>query len=168
MNRRLRGMFGMALTWGVAWAIVGLTLAGVAWLFVPRGVLPRGVVLGATMRWGVFGAVSGAAFALVLSFAERRKHSLDALSMERVTGWGALGGAILPLALLPVLAIALPVALRPVLSLVPMGSILGVASAAASLRIARRADRSLPTLTSQGSSTDTVQLVAPAMLVMEH
>ena len=149
LMRRVRGVVGMALGWGTTWAGFGFALVNLAFLFTPRAVLPpeqslSSVLLAATLLWGLVGAVSGAAFAVALVFGERRGQSVETLSMERVTAWGALGGALLPLALLPILAVVSPAAFRPLLSLAPIGSVLGVASAAATLRLARRTGGSLP------------------------
>jgi hypothetical protein len=145
IGRRVRGVLGMALLWGASWALVGLTIVSVALRFVPaRTYLPRDIVLQNTLGWGVFGAISGAVFAIALSLAERRARSLDALSAERVSAWGAIGGAVLPLAMLPVWAVILPAAVRPGLVIVTLGGVLGAASATASLRLARRGRESLP------------------------
>jgi hypothetical protein len=46
--------------------------------------------------WSFFGAISGAVFAALLMWLERRR-SIDNLVGRRVAGWGALGGATLPL-----------------------------------------------------------------------
>jgi hypothetical protein len=48
--------------------------------------------------WTVWGGVSGAVFALVLGFVERRSR-LDQLSFARTAVWGALGAVSLPTAL---------------------------------------------------------------------
>jgi hypothetical protein len=108
------------------------------------------------LNWTTVGAISGAAFALVLSVAERRRSSLGALSMSRVVWWGAIGGAALPLVLLPLLPILAPALAHQVPALQSMSAALrqaimagavygalGAASAGASLHIARRADRAL-------------------------
>jgi hypothetical protein len=143
--RRLRGVIGTAVTWGTSWAAVGLALGSIALRFVPPGVLPADALLQTTMRWGILGAVSGASFAIALSLAEKqRAHAVDELTGRRVAWWGAVGGAVLPAAVLPFVALTLPAALIPALFLVPVGSALGAVSAATSLRLARRAQRLAP------------------------
>ncbi len=140
--RRLRGVIGTALTWGTSWATVGLVLGSIALRFVPPGVLPADALFQTTLRWGILGTVSGAAFAIALSLAEKRRaRAVDELTGRRVAWWGAVGGAALPAAVLPFVALTVPAALIPALFLVPVGSALGAASAAASLRLARRAQR---------------------------
>ena len=142
--RRARGVVTTALLWAAAWGLVGLALGGLLWAFT--GPHPsRGALVLVTARWwATLGAVAGAAFALALSAAERRARSLDALSAGRVARWGALGGAALPLLLLPLFWAAHRGALGVGVSLVPLCSALGAASAAGSLRIARRAPGRLP------------------------
>jgi hypothetical protein len=149
IGRRVRGVLGTALVWGASWGLVGLAIVSVALRLAPASVhLPRHIMLQNTLAWGVFGAVSGAVFAIALSFAERRAQSLDTLSVERVSAWGAIGGAVLPLAMLPVWAVILPAAVRPGLVLVTLGGVLGAASATASLRLAQRGRESLSSASS--------------------
>ena len=153
--QRTRGILGTALTWGVAWAVGGLTLASVALPFLrsrlPSDILLSDVLIQGTLRWGLFGALSGTLFAITASRLAGRGESVESLSMENVTGWGALGGAVLPVALIPVLAFAFPAAVGPALEIAAVGGILGAASAGASLRLARRsrASRALTTPTSR-------------------
>ena len=155
MMRRIRGVFGMALTWGVAWAIGGFALGGVALVFVrselPSDMLLIDLLIQATLRWGLFGALSGAAFAITAARLAGRGQSVESLSMENVTGWGVLGGAVLPVALAPLLAFAFPAAVGPVLEIAAVGGMLGAASAGASLRLARRSrtSQALPAPTPQ-------------------
>ena len=138
--RRLRGVLGTALTWGASWAVIGLGLGSIALRFVPPGIMPPHALLLVALRWGVLGALSGASFAIALSIAERRRaRAVEELTGRRVALWGAVGGAVLPIALLPLVAAVVPAALVPALALVPFGSVFGAASAAASLRLARRA-----------------------------
>ena len=60
---------------------------------------PGNFVWSILLNWTFVGMISGAIFAITLSVAERRKGSLDALSMRRVAGWGAIGGVALPMLL---------------------------------------------------------------------
>jgi hypothetical protein len=129
--RRIRAMLRTAVVWSAAWTVPGLV-------------------------WTCVGAISGAAFALTLSVAERRRSSLGTLSMRRVVSWGAIGGAALPLVVLPLLPIVAPelagqfpavqnlsAALRQGLLAASVYGLLGAVSAGASLQLARRVDPGL-------------------------
>lgn len=155
--RRIRAMLRTAVVWGAAWTVPGLIWISVLALF-QRDSSPHvglsGFVWTILLNWTVVGAISGAAFALVLSLAERRQSSLSALSMRRVVTWGAIGGAALPLVVLPLLPIVAPGLTRNLPALHDLSSalrqailtgtvygLLGAVSAGASLHLARRADR---------------------------
>lgn len=102
MLRRLRGVLGTALTWGAGWTVIGSVIGGAQVLALRTAgspipmTLSRFIVL-VTLRWAVFGAISGALFALVLWYAGRRVASLSVLSTIRSAGWSALAGAVVPL-----------------------------------------------------------------------
>jgi len=94
--RKLRGMLGVGLTWGVGWGIIMFILGSIIGVVDPdsldAGEEPwrlAGIV-------GTVGFISGSVFALIFSSAERRK-SIRELSVLRSAFWGALGGAVLPL-----------------------------------------------------------------------
>ena len=103
MMRRIRGVLRTALTWGVAWSIPGLLW--VTWFTFFKQGGPRFDALNffwtILHNWSFVGAATGAVFAVAFSVAERRTGSLEALSIRRVATWGAIGGAGLPLLLLP-------------------------------------------------------------------
>jgi hypothetical protein len=126
--RNLRGALGIAATWGVSWALIGATLSIITGIVDPpsidagEGPLPIGAIFGAV------GAISGFAFGLVMSFAERRR-SLRDLSIGRAALWGVLGAAALPL--LTTMNNSILIFVCP----------LGAAFAAASVALARRASR---------------------------
>ena len=97
--RRSRGVLVTAVSWALLWLPVGLLdvlIEGAPpeCLYCPSNwlVLFLGI-------WSLTGAVSGAAFAVVLMIAERR-HSLAELSMLRIASWGAIGAAVVPVAFL--------------------------------------------------------------------
>jgi hypothetical protein len=157
--RRIRAMLRTAVVWGAAWSVPGLVWVSVL-AFLTRHSSPQvgisGFVWTILLNWTVVGSISGALFALTLSLAERRRSSLSALSMRRVVTWGAIGGAALPLLVLPLLPIVAPefarqlpaihnlsVALRQAILAGTVYGLLGAVSAGASLRLARRADRDL-------------------------
>jgi len=95
VTRRLRGLIGIATTWGVCFSGLSSLLYFVAWL---SGSLWEVEVFGARIwitiaaRGFVVGAFAGAVFSLVLAAAERRR-TLSGLSSGRVALWGFLGTA---------------------------------------------------------------------------
>jgi hypothetical protein len=146
-------MFKIAALWGAAWSVPGLVWLGLA---VYRGdALPfrlLSFVRDVVLNWTVVGAIGGALFALTLSLAEGRRRSVGALTMRRVVSWGAIGGAALPLILLPLVPIVAPdlarqlpaihdlaAALRQAILAGAVYGALGAVCAGASLHIARRA-----------------------------
>ncbi len=154
--RRLRGILRTALVWGIAWTLPGIVwVRGLLWLTHAQVPGLGGVFWSSVIQnWTLVGAISGALFALVFSAAERRTHSLESLSMRRFAMWGAIGGAGLPLILFPAMARMIPSAIGQALGAAAVYGLLGAASAAGSLRLARRANPALPsTLTDHDALT---------------
>lgn len=82
-----RGMGGMALTWSVGWLVLHtVEMVGISFI---TG-LPLELLFPGLVRFGFWGAMAGAVFALFLTTVERRK-SLDDLSLGRVALWGGIG-----------------------------------------------------------------------------
>jgi hypothetical protein len=144
--RRLRGIAGAALAWAVVWGIAGVVFASLLalWSSLGHGGLVEGtgrMLLQRGMAWGIWGALSGAVFATVLLWMERRR-GIDDLSTARVAAWGALGGMALPTLMAVYLATGplhrdldgLPVVLL-------LGALLGAGCAAGSLALARQPER---------------------------
>ena len=94
--RKLRGIFGMGLTWGVGWAMVLFVIGTIIGIVDPDSIDPGEEPWRMALIVGTVGFVSGSLFGLIFSRAERRKSIKD-LSVSRATLWGALGGAALPL-----------------------------------------------------------------------
>ncbi|MEP6730985.1 MAG: hypothetical protein ABJE10_10115 [bacterium] len=155
VSRRARAMLSIAALWGAAWFVPGLVWVGrLEWHRddgLPFNLL--NVVVYAFLNWAVVGAIGGTLFALTLGFAERRRSSLDALSMRRVVTWGAIGGAAFPLLVIPLVPVVAPefarqlpdihnfsAAFRQAIGGGVVYGLLGAISAGASLRLARRAD----------------------------
>jgi hypothetical protein len=102
MYRRLRGLLGTTLTWGVLGAIVGfpvylsLALMGpwpvnaIRW---ERELTKLAAWEGMSFLWGL---ACGLAFAVVLLLVERRQRKQ--LAPTRVAAWGALAGGLFPAA----------------------------------------------------------------------
>ena len=102
MYRRLRGLIGTTLTWGVLGAIVGfpvylsLALMGpwhVSAIRWERELTKLAAWEGMSFLWGL---ACGLAFALALLAVERRQR--QQLAPTRVAAWGALAGGLFPLA----------------------------------------------------------------------
>lgn len=92
--RRLRGLAGIGLTWGVLWALFGIALVMGIRVFDPAAAQEEALLVGRVL--GFAGFVSGLAFGTLLAIAERRR-SLRTLSVWRAGLWGAIGAAIIPL-----------------------------------------------------------------------
>lgn len=133
MFRRIRAGLGLGLTWVAGWTCLGALLG-----FVMGG---PSVVAPLAFGYGLTGFVSGAAFSVALSFAERRRR-FEELSMGR---FAALGGATV--AAFQVLMNGLAASsFGPVftwvswLGLTAFAAVCGAASAVGTLTLARRAD----------------------------
>ena len=147
-RRRVRGALGMGVTWAIGWALFGL-LIGVTSLLFPD--LPW---------WDAFfrsfdaplpalampGFIGGVLFSAVLGIAGRR-HTFEELSLPRVAAWGAVGGLALGLvpAALVLVGLGTPradlVLWQVTAATCGPSVLLGAASAAGSLALARQAER---------------------------
>lgn len=129
----------------MAWMPLGLALSLYAGLRAPEpsDIISRPVSLPLFVSvWTVWGGMSGALFALLLGFAERRR-TLGNLSRARTAVWGALGCMTLPAALTLVDVLQTPAGLRGYgwrfpLTALAVSAALGAACAAATLALARR------------------------------
>jgi hypothetical protein len=97
VTRRLRGLIGMATTWGVCFSALSTLLFLGARLVgsLPVEMFGARIVIAIAGRGFVVGALAGALFSLVLAAAERRR-TLSGLSSGRVALWGFLGTAAIP------------------------------------------------------------------------
>lgn len=143
--RRMRGALGMGITWAIAWAIGGL-LIGVASLVLPLDWF-FAVFDAPLPAMAIPGFFAGAFFSVVLGIAGRQRRFSE-LSMPRFIGWGALGGVMVilfPLALVAV-GLATPTSdgtFWPRVAVAAASFVLfSAASAAGTLAIARKAERS--------------------------
>lgn len=123
--RNLRGLLGIALTWGILWAAVAIAVGTIIGIVDPDSIDPgeEPIVLGAMV--GLVGFISGLVFSGLLSIAERQKTIID-LSLSRVAMWGILVSAAFPL--------LAGKDIRMMLFLGPLGAV----SALASVAMARR------------------------------
>lgn len=94
--RRLRGLLGVGITWGAAWSGIGAVIGAVVGIVWPDVWAFGNPVLDWAVGMGLYGLVSGAGFAGLLSLGEGRK-TLRQLSLGRVAIWGVLGSALVPL-----------------------------------------------------------------------
>ena len=92
--RRLRGLAGIGLTWGLLWALFGVALVMGLRGFAPASAGESPLVVGRVL--GYAGFVSGVAFGTLLTVAERRRN-LQSLVLWRAGLWGAIGAAVIPL-----------------------------------------------------------------------
>ena len=83
--RRMRGVIGMGLTWGAAWAVVGS---------VPRWVLGFNADAPFPLIFGVLGFIAGIIFSGLLMLTERRRD-FDEMKLSRFAASGAVGGLLL-------------------------------------------------------------------------
>ena len=150
--RRIRGAVGMGLTWAAAWALVGI-LTGVASVLLPG--LPWDAffeVFDAPLpALAIPGFVGGALFSTVLGIAGRRRRFAE-LSLPRFAAWGAVGGLLLSLVPVALVAVGLASVESGALRLWQLTAaisgpltLLSAASATGSLALARMAEnRVLP------------------------
>ena len=153
--KRIRGAVSTALTWAVAWggagAIIGLAtgIYSAVWGTGTSSVILTflsptipGLIFGSALFGSVFfamcGFAGGAAFSVVLSVTEGRRR-FDEMSLLRFAACGAVGGFLLAIPLLLLLAATDPPALYW-FGNSGVVALLGAGSAAGSLALARRAD----------------------------
>lgn len=140
----------MGLTWAAGWAVAGL-LIGVASIVLPF--LPWDAffeVFDAPLpALAIPGFIGGALFSVVLGVAGRRRR-FDELSIPRFAAWGALGGLLV--SLVPITMVAMGLATpragldmwRTTAAIAGPLVLLGAASAAGSLALARRSSKQRP------------------------
>lgn len=99
LARRIRGLVGTALTWGVIGALIGIPAFIVVMRPWPLSAVRWERFIRLFSMWEVaafaWGAAGGLAFALAFIALERSRR-LSQLSLTRVAVWGALAGAVLP------------------------------------------------------------------------
>jgi len=138
--RRLRGILVAAIIWAVVWLPLGHALPWLRRRPLDQCVYcPPDFVFRFLTIWTLWGALSGAIFAVVLATAERR-HTLAELSFGRVAVWGAIGSLALPgaLTIADLMRSALPSDWRFVFTALGIAAALGAGCAAGTLALARR------------------------------
>ena len=95
--RRVRGAFGLALTWAVTWGVAAGVTGGIlssVVLLLRRTIPPVGLLIAAfALAGAISGFVSGAGFALLLTTSARRR-TLDDLNPLHFGALGALPAAV--------------------------------------------------------------------------
>jgi len=138
--RRLRGLVGIATTWGVAFSIMMTTLLVGRWAlggFHGFVLGPRQITV-ALIEFFLMGGLAGTLFSLFFASGERRQ-TLETLSLPRVALWGFLGVSV-PTAALTLGAIFMygrGLLVAP-LSIALAGA-MGSAMSVATIKLARRA-----------------------------
>ena len=128
--RRIRGAFGLGLTWALAWFGAGVALLLVVGFDAADVPFPLG--------FGMFGFLAGVIFSGVLGAVEGRRR-FDQMSLPRFAAWGAVGGALLAGAFVLTVALVEGTTLD-MLVLGPVFALAGAGSAAGSLALARRGE----------------------------
>ena len=125
--RRVRGAFGMGLTWALAWFAAGMVLLLI--------VGPDAADVPFPLGFGMFGFIAGATFSAVLGAIEGRR-TFDQMSLPRFAGWGAAGGLLLA----TIFSLVAGLGANMILVLGPVFGLASAASAAGSLAVARKAE----------------------------
>ena len=90
---RLRGAIGMAMVWMIAWSVIGVVYGlGMGWL-TGSGLVGAAAISGAKLFAGM-GFVAGGLFSVLLRLAEGRRR-FDELSIGRLVTWGGAGGLVI-------------------------------------------------------------------------
>lgn len=134
--RRIKGTLGMGLTWAAGWMPIG-AIFGLALWVVGLDPLGPGQIWWGAKLFGVLGFFGGSIFSAVLRLAEGRRR-FDQLSLPRFAVWGGVGGLLL--GGLALIAMGGPALKMFDLVGLSVTTLLGSASAAGTLAIARRAE----------------------------
>ena len=134
--RRIRGAFGMGLTWGAVWFGAGMTILLGSLLATGS----TGADVPYPVGFGALGFVAGVTFSGVLGFVEGSRR-FDQMSLPRFTGWGAVGGILFSAVFVSAMTLAEgPAFLWNLVVLGPVFGVAGAGCAAGSLALARRAE----------------------------
>jgi hypothetical protein len=100
--RRLKGLLGTALTWGVVGALAGVPVFVAIMRPWPLSLVRWDRFLSLFAKWegmsALWGVICGLLFGLAL-LALERKNRLHELTPTRVAAWGAIAGGLFPAAL---------------------------------------------------------------------
>jgi hypothetical protein len=162
--RRLRAVLVTALIWACLWVPVGLIIGiyrsfklqsyeGVPWALPSVEQFLMAILVNVT-PWMTWGAISGAVFAILLAFIERRRE-VSALLIWRTATWGTLGAVALPTIVLAAFLAVEPDFTLLALAVWPLtiSAFAGAASAATTLLLAKRTGPALSGAGPAGSLT---------------
>ena len=138
--RKVRAVLVIASVWAALWFVLGLVLGVVLMPWWASDVRPPPFIELPIML-AIWGAFSGAAFAILLIVTDRR-GSLATLSGARFATWGGLGTVVLPLVLILVEADQRPWGRDDWVAFsifVVCSALAGAACAAGTLALAKRA-----------------------------
>lgn len=147
--KRIRGAIGMGLTWALGWGLSGILIGVASKLFpwLPFWDTFFNVFDAPLPALAVPGFFGGVFFSIVLGIAGRR-HRFSELSVRSFALWGALGGVLLSLFPVSLVAAGLASANRPIWELLTVTAVASVpiillssGFAAGYLTIARRAEQ---------------------------
>jgi len=153
--RRVRGVLVTALVWAVAWLPVGLIVGVIRALTFPlpdymltpwmRITYFLRVVWILSLTWMIWGAISGALFAMLVALLERRRE-VDTLSSRRTAIWGALGAMALPTTILLIFLAEAPgfTLIQPAVWTLSISAAQGAVCAFGTLALAKRGQNRLP------------------------
>ena len=94
--RRIRGLFGVGVTWGGLWAVIGGVIGAVIGVVSPTAAIYGNPIIEWALGMGAYGVISGMGFGTILSLREGSR-TLREISLKRVALWGVLGSAGVPL-----------------------------------------------------------------------
>src|SRR5262245_32096897 len=93
--RKLRGLAGIGLFTGVAWAVIGAIIGAGVMLIDPASIDPGESPAWIAYYFGRAGFVCGVVAGVVIAVVESRR-AFNGLSLIRMAAWGALAGLALP------------------------------------------------------------------------
>ena len=139
LARRLRGLFGVGVTWGALWSLIGAGVGLVLGVVAPEiwGWTDR--LFEWTIGMGLYGTVSGVGVGGLLALREGRRTVFD-VSLGRAAIWGVVGAAAVPLLFGALGAFEIGTTTAEVLGAILVTGLLGGTFAPAAIAIARRAE----------------------------
>lgn len=94
--RKLRGVIGISLIWGILWATVFAVIVTIIGIVDPDSIDPGEEPAIIAAMGGAIGIVSGVIFGILLAVAESGRE-LSNFSLLRPALWGMLSSAMFPL-----------------------------------------------------------------------
>lgn len=141
--RKLRGLFGVGVTWGVLWGAIGAVFGFALAALAPGSLYGANPVVELGLGMGAYGLISGIGFGGLLSLGEGSRTLRD-LSLKRVALWGILGSAAVPLFFGALGFFDAGTTLIDVLGAIALTGSLGGTFASGSVAMARRAELAEP------------------------